>query len=109
MNNSTECQDLSNSVIPTTISSRLIYDKCYMDLQNQQSSGPCNYRLKNNRSCECEIKSLRKKVLDAPGHSARPLRDGYGWTSYKGCNIDNDSKVRNSKNLTNLRVINQLS
>ena len=32
----------------------------------------------------------------------------YGWTSNNGCNIDNDSKLRNARNLTNLREINQL-
>ena len=35
-------------------------------------------------------------------------RDGPGWTSMDGCNVDNDSRLRNARNLTNLREIHQL-
>jgi hypothetical protein len=36
-------------------------------------------------------------------------RDGYGWSSTDGCNIDDDSRVRNAQNLTNMRYIQQLN
>jgi hypothetical protein len=86
----------------------LHYDSCYQTIQQKQSAGPGAYNLNNFHSCNCEAPEVKKSALERPGYSAKQYRDGYGWTSTKGCNVDNDSKLRNSRNLTNLSVINQL-
>jgi len=86
----------------------LHYDSCYQSLQKKQSAGPGLYSLNNFHSCDCEAPNVKKSAIERPGYSAKQYRDGYGWTSNKGCNIDKDSKLRNSRNLTNLSVINQL-
>jgi len=88
--------------------SSLHYDNCYQSIQKKQSAGPGAYSLENFHSCHCEAPEVQKAALDRPGYAAKQWQDSYGWTSIKGCNVDNDSKLRNSRNLTNLRVINQL-
>jgi len=92
----------------TDISSNLLYDKCYKDIQMKQSSGPGLYYLRNFMSNKCNIPNVQEIAINRPGHSSKQFRDGYGWTSKNGCNIKSDSKLRNAKNLTNLKVINQL-
>ena len=87
----------------------MIYDKCYDSLQKKQSAGPGLYSINNFKSCKCEIPDVQEASLNRPAYSSKQFRDGYGWTSIKGCNIDKDSNLRNAKNLTNLRYINQLS
>ena len=94
---------------PTDLSSRMIYDGCYKSVQKQQSAGPGLYQLNNFQSCKCEIPDVKEISLNRPSFSSKQFRDGYGWTSIEGCNVDKDSKLRNAKNLTNLRFINQLS
>jgi hypothetical protein len=86
----------------------LHYDSCYQSLQKKTQAGPGVYQLNNYHSCNCEAPEVQKAAIERPGYSGKQYRDGYGWTSIKGCNVDKDSKLRNSRNLTNLRVINQL-
>ena len=86
----------------------LHYDSCYQSVQKKQSAGPGVYQLNNYRSCRCEAPGVKRAAIERPGYSAKQYRDGYGWTSIKGCNIDKDSRMRNARNLTNLSVINQL-
>jgi len=94
--------------IPTDNNTNMIYDECYKSVQNQQSSAPGEYRMSGFHSCKCEVPTVRKISIERPAHSAKQYKDGYGWTSIDGCNIDKDSNLRNAKNLTNLRFINQL-
>jgi hypothetical protein len=88
--------------------SSLHYDNCYQSIQKKASAGPGAYSLENFHSCHCEAPEVQKAALDRPGYSAKQWTDGHGWTSIKGCNVDNDSKLRNARNLTNLNVIHQL-
>ena len=85
------------------------YDSCYQSIQRKQSAGPGAYVLENFHSCHCEAPEVQKAALERPGYSAKQWQDSYGWTSIKGCNVDNDSKLRNNRNLTNLNVIHQLN
>ena len=85
--------------------SNLIYDDCYENQQTNESKGPGGYQLNHLYSCKCGIPEVIKLATNGPGYSSKQFRDGYGW-SY--CNIDQDSELRNSKNLTNLRCLNQL-
>ena len=85
--------------------SHLIYDDCYENQQENESKGPGGYQLNNLYSCQCGIPEVIKLATNGPGYSSKQFRDGYGW-SY--CQIDDDSKLRNAKNLTNLRCLNQL-
>lgn len=84
---------------------QLIYDDCYKTEQKKESEAPANYQLTNNYSCECGIPKVMDTALNGPGYAGKQFRDGYGWNA---CNIDEDSKLRNSKNLTNTRCLNQL-
>jgi hypothetical protein len=84
---------------------RLRDDKCYENVRNKFSTGPGNYTTSNYNDCNCEIKDTKELSLQQP---ATFYRDGYGWASNNGCNIDNDSKIRNSDSLTNKKEINQL-
>ena len=59
----------------------------------------------NYNDCTCEALYTKELSLQSP---ALFFKDGYGWTSRDGCNIDKDSKLRNADNLTNKREINQL-
>lgn len=85
--------------------SRLNEDSCYLDVRVQQSSKPGQYQTFNYYDCECGAPVARDVSLQQP---AVLHRDGYGWTSNGGCNIDHDSKLRNARNMTNPRLIQQL-
>ena len=82
------------------------YDNCAIKSSVEQSKGPGKYTTKNYYDCECEAPYTRDLSLNNPGVL---YQDGNGWTSNGGCNIDNDSKLRNDRNLTNLRSIHQLT
>ena len=78
---------------------------CYKTVSEKASEKVGNYSLSNFNSCECTAEEQRQLSIV---HPTVPFRDGYGWTSINGCNIDKDSNLRNSRNLTNLSVIHQL-
>ena len=84
---------------------RLREDSCYKKVRNDTSMAPGNYKTDNYNDCNCEAIYTRELSLQQPSTF---YRDGYGWTSTNGCNIDKDSKLRNARNLTNKREINQL-
>ena len=84
---------------------RLKEDKCYLENEKKNSAKIGLYQTTNYKDCECLAPNVSKTSLEYPSHY---YRDGYGWTSNKGCNIDNDSKLRNNDNLTNKNNINQL-
>lgn len=84
---------------------RLNEDNCSKNLRNKTVSKSGKYNTRNFRSCNCEAPNVKEVSLQ---HPSMFYRDGYGWSSHNGCNIDNDSKLRNAKNLTNERCINQL-
>jgi len=84
---------------------KLQEDKCYKNYKNTVNKNINTYVLRNLKDCECQAPATQEISLQHPGTF---YRDGHGWTSNNGCNIDNDSKLRNSHNLTNMRKINQL-
>lgn len=84
---------------------RIKEDKCYLTQNDKMISKPGMYSLTNFKDCECRAPNTKSLSLQNPSTF---YRDGYGWTSNKGCNIDDDSTFRNSRNLTNLRNINTL-
>ena len=84
---------------------RLKEDNCYLDTRNKESKGPGVYVTRGHRDCTCEAKHTKDLSLQQP---TTQYRDGYGWTSNDGCNVDKDSNLRNARNLTNPRLIQQL-
>lgn len=84
---------------------RLNNDTNYVKLQDNTSSKSGEYYTSNFFDCECNAPSANKISLD---QQTVLYKDGFGWTSANGCNIDKDSNLRNSRNLTNERCINQL-
>ena len=76
-----------------------------MKQQNNQSMGPGSYKISNMNSCDCGIPNVVQKATNGPSYAAKQFRDGYGWNA---CKIDDDSNLRNAKNLTNTRCLNQL-
>jgi hypothetical protein len=84
---------------------RLREDGCYIDTRYKQSERPGLYQITNFHDCDCEAPHTKQVSLEQP---IILHRDGHGWTSIKGCNVDNDSDLRNARNLTNPRLIQQL-
>lgn len=80
-------------------------DICYTTSRNLQSRSIGNYMVTAFKDCDCAAKNVDAIAMSEPTIT---YRDGYGWTSVDGCNIDADSCVRNSNNLTNMRYIQQL-
>lgn len=81
---------------------RLNEDKCSLKVRNKTSEKPGEYFLSNHYQCDCKD-TVMKNSLEYPTLLSK---DGYG---YSACNIDIDSSLRNAKNLTNLKTINQLN
>ena len=104
-----KCQNLCQNSMKINQKTRLIYDACYNNQNRNQSTYPGDYSISNYHSCKCKIPEVKKLALEQPGYAGLQFKDGFGWTSMLGCNIDEDSRLRNAKNLTNLRCINQLS
>lgn len=86
--------------------SRLNQDKCYRDLEHKTIVKKGNYMTLNYRKPLCQDNTILENSLNQP---IIIHKDGHGWTSLNGCNIDIDSQFRNANNLTNLRCINQLN
>ena len=80
-------------------------DICYNTSRNFQSYSVCDYMTTAYKDCECAAQNVDAIAMSEPTIT---YRDGYGWTSVDGCNIDADSTIRNSHNLTNMRYIQQL-
>jgi len=80
-------------------------DICYNSARNFQSYSVCDYMTTAHKDCECAAQNVDAVAMSEPTIT---YRDGYGWTSVDGCNIDADSTIRNSHNLTNMRYIQQL-
>lgn len=85
---------------------RLSQDTCYRELEQITIQKMGQYKTRNHRKPLCQDPSILETSLRQP---VIIHKDGYGWTSKKGCNIDCDSKLRNARNLTNVRNINQLT
>ncbi|MDA7573952.1 hypothetical protein N8751_01595 [bacterium] len=106
MENNPNCVDFSkNQSFGIQQLTRLREDNCYLDVHNESSSAPGEYSVSNHNDCVCEAINTKELSLQQPSTF---YRDGYGWTSNNGCNVDNDSKLRNARNLTNEGEINQL-
>jgi hypothetical protein len=99
------CSQFNNNGFGIYNLSRLRDDVCYIDTRYRQSERPGLYNITNFYDCVCEAPNTKSVSLEQP---AVLYRDGYGWTSNKGCNVDIDSELRNSRNLTNPRLIQQL-
>lgn len=84
---------------------RLNNDSNYIKLSNNTSVRSGKYYTSNFNDCKCNAPIANQISLDQP---TVLYKDGYGWTSNNGCNIDKDSNLRNSRNLTNEKCINQL-
>jgi hypothetical protein len=84
---------------------RIEEDNCYHTVRDMQNISCADYMVKSFNDCECPAKNIRDIAMNEPTIT---FRDGYGWSSVDGCNIDADSKVRNAPNLTNLKYIQQL-
>lgn len=84
---------------------RIEEDNCYHTVRDMQNISCADYMVKSFKDCECPAKNIRDIAMNEPTIT---FRDGYGWSSVDGCNIDADSKVRNAPNLTNLKYIQQL-
>jgi hypothetical protein len=85
--------------------SRIGDDICYTNARNLQSSSAVEYMTTAFKDCDCAANNVGQIAMSEPTIT---FRDGYGWTSVEGCNIDDDSRIRNARNLTNLRYIQQL-
>ena len=84
---------------------RLNEDACYKRVNSKTIQKSGKYMVSNFHNCDCEAPVTKNLSLQ---HPAVQYRDGHGWTSINGCNVDNDSKLRNANNLTNKRCIQQL-
>ncbi len=84
---------------------RLREDSCYLAHNSKKIQKPGDYSTTNYKDCDCKAPNTKQLSLEQP---VTFYRDGYGWTSNNGCNIDDDSRLRNSRNLTNYNEINQL-
>ena len=84
---------------------RLREDECFLKRNKSDIAYEGKYQTRNHHDCHCEAPYTRELSLQQPSTF---YRDGHGWTSNDGCNVDSDSQLRNARNLTNLRVINQL-
>ena len=85
---------------------KLTEDREYIDLQTRSNKQFASYKTTNFRDAHgCGAPMTRELSLNNPTVIAK---DGFGWTSIHGCNIDQDSKLRNARNLTNSRCINHL-
>ncbi len=103
--NNTNCINFKKENFNIQQLTRLREDKCYLEKDRETSMKPGNYQTSNYRNCDCEIPDVAELSYSFP---ASYYRDSYGWTSVDGCNIDNDSKLRNCDKLTNKKNINQL-
>lgn len=79
-------------------STRMINDKDGIDYYNKQSQFPGEYITKNFHSCTCNANEISNTAFSQPNIF---FRDGYGWTSNEGCNVDSDSLLRNGSLITN--------
>lgn len=81
-------------------------DPLYLGVDENQSIAPVNYILDNQYSCEKGLKEARSIQVSQPGIN---FSGGYGWIAEKGWLVDNDSKLRQSKEqLTNPNIKNQI-
>jgi hypothetical protein len=103
------CQNLDTSNKKSFDTFRLANindDKLTVDLDNLVSQGPGLYHLDNQFGCECSLKEAREIQTSQPGIH---LKGGVGWIAENGCLVDNDSTLRQSKDmLTNKNDINQI-
>ena len=84
----------------------LLSDRVAVDLDAIQSQGPGYYTMENMNGCGCELKDARAVQLSQPMIN---FEGGKGWIGEKGCLVDTDSKLRESKDqLTNKKYIHQL-
>lgn len=77
--------------------SRLGNDKCEISTDTKQSEYSGKYMTSNYHSCDCNDPNVSDIAYSQPNIYHR---DGYGYTSMFGCNIDDDSKMRNGSIIT---------
>jgi len=86
-------------------STRLHYEPCSQTESELQGQRTGEYMVRDNFGRMCEAPEALHVSLYEKGNL---FRDGYGWTSDSGCNIDKDSAMRNADRLTNKRLVQQL-
>ena len=101
----TECYNSKVKQLNLNNLTRLRDDNCYNNTRDIQNMSAIDYLIKPFKDCACPSQNVQQIAINEPTIT---YRDGYGWTGPDGCNIDADSAVRNSQNLTNMRYIQQL-
>jgi hypothetical protein len=81
-------------------------DPCYHNWRDKQNMHIFDFSNNVYQDLDCRAKNIEEIAMNEPTIT---YRDGYGWSDLHGCNIDADSRVRNARNLTNMRDINQLN
>tara|TARA_B100000524_G_scaffold347769_1_gene250462 strand:- start:917 stop:1543 length:627 start_codon:yes stop_codon:yes gene_type:complete len=99
------CSDIKTPKFNIQQLTRLREDNCYIKTENNTIVKPGKYTIKNFKTQPCRAPDTKCLSLDQPSTF---YRDGFGWTSKDGCNIDDDSNLRNARNITNYREIHQL-
>lgn len=99
------CIRTNNKKFKLNTLTSLKQDDCYKTVAENASEKVGQYALNNFNSCECRAEDQRDLSII---HPTVNFRDGYGWSSIEGCNIDKDSDLRNAKNLTDTKEIHQL-
>jgi len=100
---SSSCQTINKGTFNINNQTRLEQDRCFLDTKTKQSMGTGMYQTYNYYDCECGIANVKEVSLQQPTVNHN---DGYGWSQ---CAIDKDSDIRNAKNQTNPKLIQQLS
>ena len=104
MNN---CVNHSNQKFLINQHSRPIYDSCEVSLEKANYQKLSDRSIKNFHNCGCSAPEVQKLAYSQP---SLQYRDGYGFTSMDGCNIDKDSDIKlNKDRLTNKNTINILN
>lgn len=105
MSSNKTCTDYKDTNFQIHGLTRLNQDSSYINLKSNTSQKSGQYYISNYKDCECNAPNALNLSMNQP---AILHKDGFGWTSTNGCNIDTDSNLRNSRNLTNVKCINQL-
>ena len=86
-------------------STRTHYEPCAQTESELQSMRTGDYSTNDHFGHTCLAPDSMNSSLLERGNL---FKDGQGWVSENGCQVDADSSARNSRNLTNMRYINQL-
>lgn len=103
-----KCQNFDTSCRqqqPFYRQARIGTDSCYVSSDSRQSALPGNYMLQNYYACDCGTGAAESIALSQP---QTQYRDGYGYVGQGGCKVNNDSSLRNGRQLTHDKAPQQL-